>query len=462
MSETGASSVCHVCGHTNEMGSRFCAGCRTQLLPASDSSLVARWRARARLRRTLIRAAAAVLVLLVVSWVAVENIGLARFLPDPASDLTSEPRIGGWPTEGGSPLRANTIPEAATSLAGDVAWKADLGASPGGGPVVLEDVVYAGDVDGCMHAFSAPDGAPLWDRCLEAPISSTPSIAGHLVYFGTLDGRVTALGRDDGSVVWTFQADAPVRSSPAVANGVLYAGSSDRRLYALDALTGEERWSFATEGRITSGPAVNEQLVVVVSQDNLIHFIDRHTAKRWFDYETSLADGSVAIAGDSVYAADISGTIRRVRWDNREWPFEKSTRNVRQWMFRWGMANELPPQKGVVWVRQERGESFTGTPAVDAEKVYATTAGGTVFAYDKETGVPLWQAHLDAPAATSPTVIGNEVVVGTRTGMLASVDSATGEMRWRIQPGDGAVLGIAAGADALYATGASGMLVEIR
>ena len=444
------------------MGSRFCAGCRTQLLPASDSSLVARWRARARLRRTLIRAAAAVLVLLVVSWVAVENIGLARFLPDPASDLTSEPRIGGWPTEGGSPLRANTIPEAATSLAGDVAWKADLGASPGGGPVVLEDVVYAGDVDGCMHAFSAPDGAPLWDRCLEAPISSTPSIAGHLVYFGMLDGRVTALGRDDGSVVWTFQADAPVRSSPAVANGVLYAGSSDRRLYALDALTGEERWSFATEGRITSGPAVNEQLVVVVSQDNLIHFIDRHTAKRWFDYETSLADGSVAIAGDSVYAADISGTIRRVRWDNREWPFEKSTRNVRQWMFRWGMANELPPQKGVVWVRQERGESFTGTPAVDAEKVYATTAGGTVFAYDKETGVPLWQAHLDAPAATSPTVIGNEVVVGTRTGMLASVDSATGEMRWRIQPGDGAVLGIAAGADALYATGASGMLVEIR
>ena len=410
----------------------------------------------------LIRAAAAVLVLLVVSWVAVENIGLARFLPDPASDLTSELRFGDWPTEGGSLLRANTVPEAATPLAGEVAWKADLGASPGGGPVVLEDVVYAGNVDGCMHTFSASDGAPLWNRCLEAPLSSTPSIAGRLIYFGMLDGRVTALDRDDGSVVWTFPTGAPVRSSPAVADGVLYAGSSDRRLYALDALTGEERWSFATEGRITSGPAVNERLVIVISQDNLIHFIDRHTAKRWFDYETSLADGSAAIAGDSVYAADISGTIRRVRWDNREWPFEKSTRNVRQWMFRWGMANELPPQKGVVWVRQERGESFIGTPAVDAEKVYASAAGGTLFAYDKEMGAALWQTHLDAPAATSPTVIGNEVVVGTQTGMLASFDSATGEMRWRIELGGGAVLGGAAGADALYATGASGILVGIR
>ena len=410
----------------------------------------------------LIRAAAAVLVLLVVSWVAVANIGLARFLPDPASDLTSELRFGDWPTEGGSPLRANTMPVAATSLAGDVAWKADIGASPGGGPVVLEDVVYAGNADGCMRAFSALDGAPLWDRCHEAPISSTPSIAGRLIYFGTLNGEVVALERENGSTVWTFSTGAPVRSSPAVANGVLYAGSSDRRLYALDALTGEERWSFATGGRITSGPAVNEQLVVVVSQDNLIHFINKHTAKRWFDYQISLSGGSAAIAGDSVYAADISGTIRRVRWDNREWPFEKSTRNVRQWMFRWGMANELPPQKGVVWVRQERGESFIGTPAVDAEKVYASTAAGTVFAYDKETGAALWQIHLGAPAATSPIVMGSEVVVGTRTGIVASVDSATGEMRWRTQLGGSAILGIAAGAGALYVTGASGVLVEIR
>ena len=462
MSETGASSVCHVCGHTNEVGSRFCAGCRTQLLAASDPPLVARWRARARHRRTLVRAVAAVLLLLTVTWAAVENIGLARFLPDPASSLTSEFQPGDWPTEGGSPLRANAIPEAAASLTGEVSWKADLGASPGGGPVVLEGVVYAGGVDGCMHAFSASDGTPLWSRCLEAPISSTPSIAGHLIYFGMLNGQVSALDREDGSTAWTFPTGAPVRSSPAVVDGVLYAGSSDRRLYALDALTGEERWSFATEGRITSGPAVNEQLVVIVSQDNLIHFIDRHTAKRWFDYEISLADGSTALAGDSIYATDISGTVRRVHWDNREWPFEKSTRNVRQWMFRWGMVSELPPQKGVVWVRQERRESFTGTPAVDAVRVYASAAGGTVFAYDKETGAALWQAHLDAPAATSPTVIGNEVVVGTGTGILASIDSATGEIRWRTEMGGSTVFGVAAGADALYATGASGLLVEIR
>ena len=131
-------------------------------------------------------------------------------------------------------------------------------------------------------------------------------------------------------------------------------------------------------------------------------------------------------------------------------------------MFRWGMLDELPPQKGVVWVRQERGESFIQTPAVDSERAYVSTAGGTVFAYDKQTGDTVWQTHLGASAATSPTVIGGEVVVGTQSGTIASVDAATGEIRWRIEPGGGAILGVAVGADALYATGASGLLVEIR
>ena len=277
-----------------------------------------------------------------------------------------------------------------------------------------------------------------------------------------LDGRLAALDRGNGSIVWTFQTGEPVRSSPAVVDGVLYAGSSDRRLYVIDALTGKERWSFVTEGRITSDSTVNDHLVIVISQDNFIHFIDKRTAKRWFDYEISLADGSAAVAGDSVYAADIRGTIRRVHWDNREWPFEKSTRNVRRWMFRWGMVSELPPQKGVVWVRQEAGESFTGTPAVDPERVYASTANGTVFAYDKQTGDEVWRADLHESSATAPVVHGDEVVIGTKAGLLVALETATGRLKWSIRPSADAIRGIAVGSGRLYATDSDGMLIGIR
>ena len=397
-----------------------------------------------------------------MTWVAIENIGLARFVPAPASDLTSELQVDDWPTEGGSSLRANAAPGPLTALTGEVAWTADLGAPLTGGPVVMEGSVYAGDTNGCVHAFAVSDGAPLWNRCLGTPISSTPSVAGHLIYVGLLDGQLTALNRGNGSIVWIFQTGGPVRSSPAVVDGVLFTGSSDHRLYALDALDGKERWSFATAGRITYSPAVNEHLVIVVSQDNLIHFIDKRTAKRWFDYRIRLASGSAAVADDSIYATDAQGTIRRVHWENHEWPLEKAIRNVRQWMFRWGMLNELPPAKGVVWVRQETGESFSEAPAIDSNRVYVSTVGGRVFAYDRQTGDKVWRADLHESSATAPVVHGGQVVIGTSTGLLVALEAATGRLQWRIKPGADAIRGIAVGGEALYATDANGMLIGIR
>ena len=463
MSELGASSLtCRVCGCVNEAGARYCTGCRTRLTSADGSSDPESWRRRARRRRLALRVAAAALVLFVAAWTVAENVGSARFLPAPASELTSVLAVGDWPTEGGGPRRAGAAPSPNAPLRGEVAWEADLGAPPGGGAVVQGGVVYAGAADGTATAFSASDGALVWRRDLGAPVSATPSVAGGLVYLGTLGGRVVALHREDGSEAWSFLTGAPVRSSPAVADGVLYVGSDDRRLYALDALTGEERWSFATGGRITSAPSVNERLVVVVSQDNLIHFIDRRTAKRWFDYDIALAVGSAAIAEDSAYAADVNGTIRRVAWNNRQWPFEKSVRNVRQWMFRWGMSNELPPAKGVVWVASQPGESFVGTPAVDGERVYASTASGRVFAYDRETGAVLWQAELGAPGATSPAVRGREVVVGGSAGLVVALDAATGKEQWRVDLGGGAAYDVAVGGDAVYVTASSGALAGIR
>lgn len=463
MSELGASSLtCRVCGCVNEAGARYCAACRSRLTPADGSSDADAWRRRARRRRLALRAAAAALALLIAAWIAAENVGSARFLPAPASELTSVLAEGDWPTEGGGPRRAGAAPAPAAPLRGEVAWEADLGAPPGGGAVVQDGVVYAGAADGTASAFSVSDGALVWRRHLGAPVSATPSVAGDLVYLGTLGGRVVALHSEDGGEAWSFRTDAPVRSSPAVADGVLYVGADDRRLYALDALTGEERWSFATGGRVTSGPSVNERLVVVVSQDNFIHFIDRHTAKRWFDYDIALAVGSAAIAEDSAYAADVGGTIRRVEWNNRQWPFEKSARNVRRWMFRWGMAAELPPVKGVVWVVSQPGESFTGTPAVDEERVYVSTAGGRVFAYDRQTGAIVWRAELGAPETTSPVVRGGEVVVGGSAGLVVALDATTGAEQWRVDLGVGTAYDIAVGGDTVYVATSNGALVGIR
>lgn len=401
------------------------------------SSQVEVWRRRARLRRGGTRAVIGVVLLALVGWIVVENLGLARFLPAPESDLTTMASSEAWPTEGGSTLR-DGVSLVSGPIRGPLAWDVNLGSDPGGAPVIAGGVVFIGSSDGNMHARSLLDGSEVWTRNLGAPISSTPSLAGSLVFVGLLDGRVVAVAAETGETAWEFQTGQGVRSSPTVVNGVLYVGSDDHRLYALDAAIGKQRWSFATGGRITSSPSVTESLVVFVSQDNFVHFIDIHTAKRQFNYEISLSTGSAAIAGDSVFAADVAGRVRRIHWDEQEFPLERAIQNVHKWMFRWGMADNLPPRKGAVWVVQQPRESFTGTTAVDQSTVYVSTAGGTVTAYGRTNGKERWGASVGSSPLTSPIVVGDQVLVGDASGTLSSIDRRTGEIIWQ-SPVTGAV-----------------------
>lgn len=383
----------------------------------------------------------------IVGWIAVENVGLARFLPAPASKVTSNAATDAWPTAGGSPSRHGAAVTSA-KIRGDLAWQVDLGAPPAGAPIIVDGIVFVGSTDGRMHGLSLSDGAHVWVSDLGAPLSSTASLAGEIVFAGLLDGRVVAMDAATGDTVWEFKTGQPVRSSPAVLDGVLYVGSSDHRLYALDASTGDERWSFATGGRITSDPSVNEHLVIVTAQDNYVHFVDHKTAKRKFDYEISLTTGSASLAGDSVFVADVDGTIRRIHSDERVLPFEKAIRTVRRWMFRWGMADELPRQKGAVWVTQDSRESFVGTPAVDETLVYVGTAGGKLLAFDREAGAERWRTELASLPLTSPTVVGGQVLVGDASGHVSSIDRLTGDLSWQKALSGAIVEGVAA-ADAM-------------
>lgn len=408
--------------------------CRASLSHDPGPSNVGVWRRRARLHRRGRKVLTAVALLFIAGWIAVENIGVARFLPAPASNLTQVASPYAWLTGGGGPLRDGT---ALTSrpIGQTVVWDADLNSFPAGAPVIADGVVFIGSTDGLIHALSLLDGTELWTSDLQARISSTASYAGGFVFVGLLDGHIVALDATTGDTAWRFKADQAIRSSAAIVDGVLYVGSSDRRLYALDAATGDRRWSFATGGRITSGPSVNERQVIVIAQDNVVHFIDRKTAKLMFDYEIALTNGSAALAGDSVFIADVNGVIRRIRWEERVLPFEKAIRSVRRWLFRWGMADELPPQKGVVWVTQDPTGSFEGTPSVDRSSVFISTFKGQLLALERETGVELWRAMVGSSALTSPTVAGGHIFVGDERGYLSAVDSSTGEVVWQLSVG---------------------------
>lgn len=134
-------------------------------------------------------------------------------------------------------------------------------------PVISNEVVYLGAMNGEMHALDAVTGAKRWIAQPGGPIAHTAAVAGNRVYFGSLDGNVYALATSNGSLAWTFATGGPVVSAPTIVGGQVYIGSNDGNLYALDANTGNKVWSVQTNGPVVSSPAVANGLVYFGSED---------------------------------------------------------------------------------------------------------------------------------------------------------------------------------------------------
>ena len=65
-------------------------------------------------------------------------------------------------------------------------------------------------------------------------------------------------------------------------------------------------------------------------------------------------------------------------------------------------------------------------------KLFVTTGFGEIAALDPATGTPIWRQDLDAPATSSPTVLGDLVYVVSRDNVATAVDTKNGRIRWQL------------------------------
>lgn len=115
-------------------------------------------------------------------------------------------------------------------------------------------------------------------------VSSTPLVTASAIIFGTSDRGIVALDKETYETKWTFKTGtaliwsapyignrpATVETSPVLAGNIVYVGASDGVLYALDAEKGTLLWKHATGAPVFA---------------------------------------SVAVSGNSLYAADFSGNV---------------------------------------------------------------------------------------------------------------------------------------------------------
>lgn len=365
---------------------------------------------------------------------------------DVTIDLTPAAADPGWSQYQNNPARTG---RGADSLAGHTLrpdWSVDAGGDAFfASPVIADGTVFLNLDEGELAAFNLADGQRRWTFPASEGMRGTPAVADGVVYTGGgVDGGIHALDADTGELIWRL--DTPGRrtiyTSPVVAGGVVYVTTgftpdTSDTVYALDAATGAEIWSVDVGAEVFAGPAVAGGVVAVASADERrLYGLDAATGDQlWSLHPDGLDEfiGGPSIADGTVYiitsvpsgglAPGFQGSLLAV---------DAGTGTLR-------------------WETPAHGDGQGTVPAVYGDLVIAGSHGlGTVGAYDRHTGEPVWHYGLEVSGGVSASVLvsgDGYVVAGAQIDERVFVlDATDGTLVWE-QPVSDAVLSSAAYAE---------------
>ena len=232
-----------------------------------------------------------------------------------------------------------------------------------GSPLINEDLVYMGSLDGKMRSFKLETGRLYWEADEGQPLNTKASLFENLLIYGSMEGRIFARDYLTGDLKYSTDLGSPIESDPVVSAGRMFFHLRDHKIVALDAATGKVFWAY----------------------------------KRSVPYTT---------------------TLQRV---SRVLPYK----NRLIVGFADGYLVSLSMEEGVVQWEQKLTNSVKFVD-VDVDPVYfegqivAGSAAGDMKFVDPENGVIT--RSVDLRVAHAPVKLGNSLVVGTTFGDVALVD----------------------------------------
>lgn len=248
-----------------------------------------------------------------------------------------------------------------------------------------------------------------WEASTDGGIQGTPALGSKYVYVGDNSGKVYALQQATGHKVWEAKTQGAILGSPVLVNGVLYVGSADGKLYAFNPTNGSKLWEYQTGGAILAQPLVADGKVFCGSSDYNFYALQAETGKLLWKFATgSTIMSSAAYGSDTVFFGS---------WDQKFYAVDTQT-GLEKW-------------------RQEIGSQVYYAPAASnplfyQQKVFISTPGGKVYAYDAATGKQLWEVSASS-GLSSPIMYNDALVYSTLSGSLYALDPETGENVWQTE-----------------------------
>lgn len=350
----------------------------------------------------------------------------------------------------------------------ELLWQHDAGRRIFGTPLVVADRVYIAttaqshhSID-CAVAIDRESGDRVWMTASEAmEARGTPAVVDETFYFGDLDGQFFAIDVDDGTVVQSTDPDGASPTDgicPLVYDEIVFttrysleardADSLDIRWQSDDDCIYEEPMAIA-DGQLFAGGSrpTGERIYVGQDDADLPSFVNEsEPVLRAVDTETGVLhwetalDGlprAPAVVGETVYVptsgSDPQGTrVSTIKpcADEQPIPDEKPTEYRT-----FGSLHALDVRTGTERWAVRLAEPARSMPAADGQYVCFGTTGGSLVAFDAETGEQEWQhpVNEDQSVLSSPTIADDVVLVGSDDSYLLALDVQTGDELWRFE-----------------------------
>ena len=158
-------------------------------------------------------------------------------------------------------------------------WKINLSAKLFSSPIIKNDIVYIGSIEGYFYAIELKNGTIKWKFKTNGEIRSTAIVDNESIYFVSGDGHLNCLNQL-GVLKWRFsdgQLDKQYdfadyhNSQPIIKGDIIYAGIGSN-MYAINKNDGSLVWKFSSNGIIHSKVALDDNKLFFGSFDGFCLF----------------------------------------------------------------------------------------------------------------------------------------------------------------------------------------------
>ena len=300
-------------------------------------------------------------------------------------------------------------------------------------PVISGERVIQGTEEGYVYSLNLASGRGIeriaWKYKAMGSVNTAVAVEDGKVYFGANGGTVYCLDESDGTAIWEFRVSNTEEgarkhfSTPVVFDKRLYIGGADKWLYCLDAMNGELIWKVEADDWIRASPYVDEKNIHFSTLSGRLYRVNHKGKVQWDEkisdhpiYADLVGkDDELLITGSDLMLY-CYGNNGKKRWEKSILPAFKNEQGER-----------------IFTDQVSGGTFFQSKPTAAGGNLVFGTPSGFLYSVDAETGQENWKFEMGAAISVGAAIADGKVYAGQQGGerYFYCLDAETGELVWK-------------------------------